>query len=195
VVVSSGNELPAATVLGTGGRIPPSQVIEDDATGNVEDSGTFDPDQDGIDFYESVEAMRVRLNDAVAVGPTNAFGEIPVVGDSSALAGVDTVRGGVVISPDDFNPERILLDDTFMAVPVVNVGDGFTTPVDGIVDYTFGNFKLNVTASLTRVDNGLQRETTRAPFGWEIAVATHNVENLDPGDASFTRHADLIVTT
>jgi predicted extracellular nuclease len=192
-VLSTGNPLPAPTVIGMGGRVPPDMVIDDDATGNVETSGSFDPTTDGIDFYESLEAMRVQVNNALAVGPTTGFGEIPIVGDNSALAGIDTVRGGVVIRPDDFNPERIQLDDTIMATPVVNVGDGFTTPVVGVMDYSFGNFKLNITAPLTRVDLGLQREVTRAPTDHEISVATYNVENLDPTDGTFARHADLIV--
>jgi uncharacterized protein len=195
-VLSSGNVLPASTVIGAGGRMPPNIVIEDDATGSVETSGTFDPASDGIDFYESLEAMRVQVNDPVAVGPRTAFGEIPVVGDASAEAGIDTVRGGVVIRPVDFNPERIQLDDTIMPTPLgVNVADGFTTPVVGVMDYSFGNFKLNVTVSLTRVDNGLEREVTRAPIDQEIVVGTYNVENLDRGDgaAAFARHADLIV--
>ena len=192
-VLSSGNPLPAPTVIGTGGRVPPSTVIDDDATGDVETSGTFDAASDGIDFWESLEGMRLRLNDAVAVGPTNGFGEIPVVGDDGDNAGVRTTRGGVVISATDFNPERILLDDTLLATPLVNVGDGFTTEVVGVLDYSFGNFKLNVTTELTRVDRALAQETTAAPTDQQIAVATYNVENLDPGDRTFARHADYIV--
>ena len=196
-VTSTGNALPAPTIIGTGGRVPPSMIIEDDTANvnpkSVETSGVFDPASDGIDFYESLEAMRVQVNDAVAVGPTNAFGEVPVVGDNSANAGIDTVRGGVVISTNDFNPERIQLDDTIIATPVVNVGDRFTTSVVGVMDYSFGNFKLNITNALTRVDGGIQREVTRAPLDQEIVVGTYNVENLDPSDGSFARHADLIV--
>jgi predicted extracellular nuclease len=160
----------------------------------VETSGVFDPAADGIDFYESLEGMRVQVNGAVAVGPRNGFGEIPVVGDQGALAGVDSVRGGILVRPEDFNPERIILDDTLLATPVVNVGDGFTTPVVGVMDYSFGNFKLNITAPLARVDGGLQREVTRAPRDFELVVGTYNVENLDPGDGgAFARHAQLIV--
>ena len=193
-VLSSGNPLPAPTVVGVGGRVPPSMVIEDDATGSVETSGIFDPAADGIDFYESLEGMRVQVNQAVVVGPRNGFGEIPVVGDQSQLAGVDSVRGGVLVRPNDFNPERIILDDTLVATPVVNVRDGFASPVVGVMDYSFGNFKLNLTAPLARVDGGLQRETTRAPRDQELVVGTYNVENLDPGDAgAFARHAGLIV--
>ena len=62
------------------------------------------------------------------------------------------------------------------------------------MDYSFGNFKLNITAPLARVDGGLQRETTRAPRDQELVVGTYNVENLDPGDGgAFARHAQLIV--
>ena len=192
-VLSTGNALPAATVVGTGGRVPPGSVIDDDATGSVETSGTFDVSTDGIDFYESLEAMLVRVNGAVAVGPTNGFGEIPIVGDNGANATIRTTRGGVVISASDFNPERIHLDDTLMAVPVVNVGDGFSTPVSGVLDYSFGNFKLNVTTALTRVAGPLAQEVTAAQSDHQIAVATYNVENLDPGDATFATHADYIV--
>jgi predicted extracellular nuclease len=193
-LLSSGNPLPAPTTVGAGGRVPPSTVIEDDATGSVETSGIFDPATDGIDFYESLEGMRLQVNQAVAVGPRNSFGEIPVVGDHSAHAEVDSVRGGLLIRPDDFNPERIILDDTLLPTPVVNVRDSFTTPVVGVMDYSFGNFKLNLTGPLARVDGGLQRETTRAPRDQELVVGTYNVENLDPGDAgAFARHAQLIV--
>jgi predicted extracellular nuclease len=194
-VLSSGNALPDATVLGTGGRVPPAAVIEDDATGDVETSGSFDPASDGIDFYESLEGMRVQVNDAVAVGPTTSFGEIPVLGDDGANAGVRTARGGVVIRANDFNPERIILDDTLARTPLVNVGDHFEDPLVGVLDYSFANFKLNVTSTPTRVDESLAREVTQNPSDRQIAVATYNVENLDPTDPAdaFARHALYIV--
>jgi predicted extracellular nuclease len=194
-VDSSGNPLPAPTVIGTGGRVPPGEVIDDDATGDVETSGVFEPATDGIDFYESLEGMRVQVNDAVAVGPRNAFGEIPVIGDDGANASVRTARGGIVIRPDDFNPERIILDDTLLPTPSVDVADGFTTSVVGVLDYSFGNFKLNVTSALTPVDRGLAREVTAAPGAQEVAVATFNVENLDPGDppSKFAGLAEIVV--
>jgi uncharacterized protein len=193
LVLSSGNTVPAETVVGAGGRLPPSTVIDDDATGSVETSGTFDASSDGIDFYESLEGMLVRINNAVAVGPTSGFGEIPIVGDGGANAAIRTTRGGVVISATDFNPERLHLDDVLMPVPTVNVGDGFSTPVTGVLDYSFGNFKLNPTTALTRVDRGLEQEVTSVPTDHQIAVATYNVENLDPSDTTFSRHADYIV--
>jgi hypothetical protein len=194
-VVSSGNPLPAATVVGTGGRVPPGEVIEDDAAGDVETSGTFDPASDGIDFYESLEAMRVQLNDAVAVGPTSDFGEIPVVGDNGANAAVRTARGGVKVRPEDFNPERLHLDDQLAPTPRVDVGDRFPGALVGVLDYSFGNFKLYPTSTPTAVAGGLAREATTAAGRNQASIATFNVENLDPGDppAKFAQLAGLIV--
>jgi hypothetical protein len=77
VVESSGNALPAAVVIGAGGRVPPTSVIDNDATGSVETSGTFDAATDGIDFYESLEGMRVQVNHPVASGRPTASARSP----------------------------------------------------------------------------------------------------------------------
>src|SRR6266540_3095839 len=193
--LSSGNPLPAPTVVGTGGRVPPGEVIEDDATGDVETNGAFDPATDGIDFWESLEGMRVELDDAVATGPRNTFGEISVVGDGGANAAVRTARGGVVVRPGDFNPERVLLDDSLAPTPTVDVGDSFPGAVVGVLDYSFGNFKLEVTATPTVTRGGLTREVTAPTAANQLALATFNVENLDPGDpqTKFDQLAGLIV--
>ena len=146
-VLSSGNPLPGPSVIGKGGRVPPSEVIDNDSTGDAETSGVFDPAEDGLDFYESFESMRVQVNKARVVGPTTSFGEIPVVGDAAERASILTNRGGLLIRPDDFNPERIHLDDRLLlpaSLPLLNVGDRFKSPVVGILDYSFGNFKLDV---------------------------------------------------
>jgi predicted extracellular nuclease len=183
------------TIIGTGGRVPPATVIEDDASGNVETSNTFDPAQDGIDFYESLEGMRVGLDDAVVTGPTNDFGEIPVIGDGGANAGVRTIRRGVVVSPSDFNPERVILDDVIVSgEPEVDVNDRFAT-VRGVMDYNFGNYKLQVTQPLVEIDGGLQREATVPQGADQLAVGSFNVENLSPNDppAKFAELAGLIV--
>ncbi|MBA2383242.1 MAG: hypothetical protein H0V68_01055, partial [Actinobacteria bacterium] len=185
VVNSTGNALPGGTVVGSGGRVPPTEVIEDDATGDVETSGVFDPASDGIDFYESLEAMFVRVNDPVAVGPRSDFGEIAVLADDGAGQGVRTARGGIVIRPTDFNPERIILDDglTGVSTPAANVGDHLSSPVTAVVDYGFGNFKFLLTTTPTVVAGSLAPETTAATLGGHVSIATFNVENLDPTDA------------
>jgi predicted extracellular nuclease len=104
-VLSSGNTLPAATILGNGGRTIPNQIISNDQVGNnVENPATiFDPAQDGIDFYESLEGMRVQVNNARATSPTNSFGEIWALADNGANATSTTSKGGSLINSSDFN--------------------------------------------------------------------------------------------
>jgi predicted extracellular nuclease len=202
VTQSMSNPLPAAIVIGAGGRMPPATVIDDDATGSVETGGSFDPATDGIDFYESLEGMRVQLNDAVAVGPISDFGsnrEIPVVADAGINAGVRTARGGVVIQATDFNPERVFLNDWIAGgptLPAANVGDSFPGATVGFIDYSFGNFKLQVASMPSLQSGGLPKEST-APAGVnQLAAATFNVENLDPGDpaSKFATLATMIVS-
>src|SRR5919108_2189013 len=142
-VLSTGNDLPDATVIGEGGRTPPNQVIDDDSF------ASFDPTTDGIDFYESLEGMLVQINDAQVVGGTNNFGEIFVVADGGKDAGPRTDAGGVYVSPGDFNPERIQIDDTlFSKEPAVNVGDTFDGVITGVVSYDFGNYEVLNTGAL-----------------------------------------------
>ena len=194
-VGSAGNALPV-TVIGKD-RKPPRRTIEDDATGDAETSGVFDPATDGIDFYESLEGMRLELDDAVAVGPRNVFGEIPVLARDGAGAGPRTRRGGIVIRPDDYNPERIILDDPIAATPAADVGDHFAGPVTGVLDYNAGAYKLLVTAPPVRVPGAAPRETAQAPGPGELAIGAVTVENLaaTSPSAEFDRHAGLIVHT
>jgi uncharacterized protein len=188
-VVSSGNALPLPVAIGVGGRIPPVRIIDNDAF------ATFDPAQDGIDFYESLEAMRVEIRDARVVGPTNAFGEIFVVAAEAGATGLNP-RGSLAITPGDFNPERIQIDDALLpgGLPVVDVGDRLGNVV-GVVSYNFGNFEVLPTAPLTGTPGGLEPETT-ALVGERnrLTVATFNVENLDPADGPrIAAIADVIV--
>ena len=197
VVLSHGNALPSATVIGLGGRMPPTGVIEDDAAGSVETSGVFDPANDGIDFYESLEGMMVQINDPVIVGPTNSFNEIPVLPDNGSWAGPRSARGGILYSSyGDGNPERIIVDDAIVSIPGgLNVGDHFAGSLTGVVDYNFGLFMVELTQTPTRVPGLLTRETTAIPTPDQLAVATFNVENLDPTDpaSKFAALAGLIV--
>ncbi|MGH8869393.1 MAG: endonuclease/exonuclease/phosphatase family protein [Actinomycetes bacterium] len=189
-VLSSGSTLPV-TVVGEGGRVPPPAVVEDDATGDVEAGGLVDPAEDGLDFHESLEGMRLTVASAVVTGPTNSFGEIPVVADG---ASVRTPRGGVLLREQDQNPERFVLDDALADTPTVEVGDELS-PVTGVLDYSFGMTKLFVTATPGVVAGGLARESAGAAGADELAVATFNVENLDAADpqAKFDALAGLVV--
>jgi uncharacterized protein len=195
VTVQATGVTPPVTLVGPGGRTAPTTIIEDDATGDVENSGVFDLATDGIDFYESLESMHLELQDVVATGPRSGFGEIPVLPANGAGAGVRTNRGGILLRSNDTNPERIFLDDVLAPTPVMDVGDTIPGSLFGILDYSFGNFKLLVTSAPTAQRNGLAREVTPVGSHKELAIATFNVENLSPVDppSKFDELAQIIV--
>ncbi|MGZ4483827.1 MAG: lamin tail domain-containing protein [Nocardioidaceae bacterium] len=184
--------LPAPTLVGPGGRVPPGQVIEDDANGTVESQQSFDPDQDGIDFWESMEGMRVEIDDAQVVGPTSTYDELPVV---PVGAGTRTPRGGIIATAGDYNPERVLLGNDLATIPQADVGDHLGGATVGVLDYSFNDFKLLPSVTPTVVSGGIQPEVTQDDHGSQLQVATFNVENLDPGDpqAKFDGLAQQIV--
>lgn len=191
-VNSTGNPVPAATVIGLGGRVPPNTVIDDDGL------ASFDVATDGIDFYESLEGMLVQVNDAVAVSSNARFGEIAVLADNGQGAGPRSINGGILTTGGDFNPERIIIDDVIVAAePDVTTGDRFAS-VTGVLDYSFGNFKLLNTAPLVvSIPGGVAKEVTPLTGNrLKLKVATFNVENLDGNDsaAKFSDIARDIVT-
>lgn len=180
--LSSGNTLPEAVIIGSGGRVPPTENIDDDAF------GSFDPTTDGIDFFESLEAMRVTAQNAVAIAPTNRFGEIFTVVDNGSNATGISNRGTLNISPDDFNPEKVQIDEDSgvfdFDFPTVDTGDSLGD-VTGVISYSFGNFEILPTEDFTSniTSANLQPEVSSiAGTSDQLTVASYNVLNLDPND-------------
>ena len=180
-ILSTGNDLPDAVIIGDSGREPPTGSIDDDPN-------SYNPDADGIDFFESLEGMLVTAEDAVAVGGTTRFGEIfTVVNNGNNATGISD-RNTLNISPDDFNPEKVQIDADSDILPGfdfpnVNAGDRLGD-VTGVVTYSFGNFEINPTQSFNVTEAGLLAETTNIQSGDdELTVATYNVLNLDPNDS------------
>jgi predicted extracellular nuclease len=186
--IAEGLPLPAPVVIGRGGRIPPSQIIK-------ENNNEYNPDMNGLDFYEAMESMLVQVDQAVVVGPTNDYHETVVLTDKGLDAGLRTPRGGILLRQDDYNPERIIIDSQLTFLPNFNVGDTFDQPLVGVLDYSFGNFKLSLTQTPLSQSGHLEKETAPGPKSDELSIATFNVQNLDPGDGKtrFEDYAKLIV--
>jgi uncharacterized protein len=187
MVNSSGNALPAATLIGTGGRLPPSTVFEDDGF------TSFDPLTDAADFYESLEGMRVTIDAPLVTSGTNSFGETQVVASGGVGATGVNARGGITIGSDspDFNPERIQIDDDsgIFAGFVPNFGQGDRlSSVTGVVSYNFNNFEVLVTEAVTVTFDApapTREVATIAGTADRLSIATYNLENLDPTDTKF----------
>lgn len=178
-VLSRGNDLPAPTVIGQGGRLQPTEIIDDDTNGFVSQNVEFDPENDGLDFYESLESMLVQVNDAVVVGPTNQYKEIVVLADMGVNASIRSPRGGIVILENDYNPERIMIDDKLVETPFADVGDMASDPIIGVMDYDFGFYKIQVTSEFDFESGQLKPESAIEPVeGDQLRITSYNVLNL-----------------
>ncbi|WP_376735949.1 endonuclease/exonuclease/phosphatase family protein [Streptomyces broussonetiae] len=179
-VLSSGNPLPDAVVLDAG-SVPDGYAPT--AGGGSIDALPLQPAVHALDFYESLEGMRVEISDARVVGGTTAYDEMWVTVKPQESP---SARGGTLYSSyDQPNTGRIKVMslDTTTAFPEANVGDELTGTTSGPLDYaTYGGYNLQATTLGAVADNGLEREVTRKQSKKELAVATYNVENLDALD-------------
>lgn len=213
-LLSTGNTV-AATLIGAAGRTPPTEVVisPDETPVNLQnDPGVFNPEVDGIDFYESLEGMLVTVDNPVAISATNRFDETWVVADNGAnvTSGGQTGglndRGALIINADvdglgDLNPERIQIQyDAFFDLlpegftpPRVNLGDGLSN-ITGVVGYAFGNFEINVTETFAvETPSANVAEITEITGSDDtLTVATYNVLNVTANAAD--GDADQIAT-
>jgi hypothetical protein len=179
-------KLGAATVesivIGKNGLLPPTAIIDNDSF------AVYDPTQDGIDFWESLEGMFVTVDAPQVVANTNGFGETYVVASGGAGATGVNARGGVTIAQGDYNPERLQLDEDSGLFN--GFDDSYTTgdrlaDVKGVINYAFQSYELLVTEAVTLTnDVELWKETTELQEAQDqLSVATYNLENLSAADS------------
>lgn len=172
-------------LLGQGGLLPPTEIIDNDSF------AVYDPAQDGIDFYESIEGQLVTVQQAQVAGFTGAFSEAWVLTDNGANATGVNARRGITISEGDFNPERIQLDNDSGLTGGTNPfgaslsqGDRLGD-VNAVVRYDFGQYEFAVTQIVTPIEDvTLAKEVTALPAGDAdtLAIASYNLLNIDALD-------------
>jgi predicted extracellular nuclease len=139
--------------------------------------------------------MRVQVDDARVVGPSNDFGEQFITTKPTQAA---TYRGGTEILAENAIPSgRVEVVPANGANPGVDVGDVFSGATVGPVDYSqFGGYLIAATTVGTVQHKDLPRVTAAAQSSKQLAVATYNVENLAPGDPAtkYQRLAEGVVT-
>jgi uncharacterized protein len=192
IVRSHGNALPAPEVIGP--STVPDRYAPDLNGANIEPT-PITPDRSALDFWESREGMRVEVDDARVVGPSNDFGEQFVTTKPTQAT---TYRGGTEILAENAIPSgRVEVVPVSGPSPDVNVGDVFAGATVGPVDYSqFGGYLIAATTLGTIDRNDLPRVTASAQRSNQLAMATYNVENLAPGDPAtkYQRLAEGVVT-
>ncbi|WP_163101310.1 DUF6359 domain-containing protein [Peribacillus alkalitolerans] len=161
---------PQPIILGKDRTIP-SQIIDNDSL------SSFDVEEDAIDFYESIEGMMVGLESPSVVGPQK-YGEVPVIASRYADK-VYTPLGAPLLAENNTNPERIhlLINKDFVA----KTGDRFDGIVQGVLSYSYSNYKLLVDA--TKMPSLIKQEIQKDAIGFvkndnELTIASYNVENF-----------------
>ena len=206
-ILGRGRALPQPVVLGPGGRFPPADhvISPDELPVNLRMPGDaarnrFDPESDAIDFFESLEAMRVTVIRPVAVSATQTFNanqsEIMTLPAGAGVSpGRRTRAGGILLQSGrdnlgNQNPERIQiqLDARLFPgpAPLVRVGDTLGD-VTGVMRYNFGNYEVAATTVFDVAPGGLTPERTDLmPTPDALTVASYNVLNLSatPGDGA-----------
>ena len=212
VTVTGSNQTAERVSIGKD-RIPPGHITDDDQFQQ------FDPENDAIDFYESLEGMQVGLEDARAVSTRGYEREIYAVSDKHAdnyASGYNRERGVLVIGEDadpqnrqvdslqddDLSPERLPIVGTNGArIPTqVEAGD-YLGDVNGIMDYDLNRYLLKTPNSIKATKGAPEKTVTDLTSDREdqLTVAGMNMENLDPGDVDnrgedrFQRLAEVIV--
>ncbi|MGW7368553.1 endonuclease/exonuclease/phosphatase family protein [Streptomyces sp. NPDC054841] len=184
-VVSSGNALPAPVTV-SARSVPSAYAPEGDpAAANSINALPLKPGSYALDYYESLEGTNVRIGTSRVVGATDPYNELWVTVKPKENA---TRRGGTLYgSYASQNTGRLQIQSLIplaqQPFPKANVGDVLTGTTEGPLDFNqFGGYTITARTLGTVTDGELERESTRAQRRGELAVATYNVENLDPSD-------------
>ncbi|MBF0779772.1 MULTISPECIES: DUF6359 domain-containing protein [unclassified Granulicatella] len=163
--------VPNPIILGVDKQVP---------TGSIDNDGmsSFDPQEDALDFWESIEGMLVAVDNAKILGPMS-HKEVYVLPEN-ATSPLNNV-GGVSLALNDFNPERIPLLFKKGAF-VVKSGDRFSGRLIGPVSYSFTNYKVLVddTKQVPTVVSGKTQpeKTTIQKEEDKLTIASYNIENF-----------------
>ncbi|MEU8462899.1 endonuclease/exonuclease/phosphatase family protein [Streptomyces sp. NPDC029003] len=184
-VVSSGNALPAAVAVNEYSVPAAYAPAGDPAAANSINALPLEPSSYALDYYESLEGMNVKIGTSRVVGATDPYNELWVT-----VKGWEnpTKRGGTLYgSYGAQNTGRLQIQQLAPVAqqpfPVANVGDKLTGTTEGPLDYNqFGGYTLAARTLGTAVAGTLAPEKTKPQAANELAVATYNVENLDPTD-------------
>ncbi|MEV7500976.1 endonuclease/exonuclease/phosphatase family protein [Streptomyces sp. NPDC093018] len=192
--VSTGNAVPAPVVIDA--KSVPSRYTPqgDTANGGSINNLPLQPKKYALDYYESLEGMNVQVKNAHVVTATDPYAELWVTVKPHEHR--DSRGGTVYGSYDSQNTGRLQIQSLGATAdfPKANVGDTLTGTTTGPMDFNqYGGYTLVAGQLGTLKSGGLQRETTKKQTGKQLAVATYNVENLDPSDKTFDQHAAAIV--
>lgn len=164
----------------------PAPITIDESNMNFEhiDSDqlkTFNPQVDAIDFWESIEGMRIQVGNVKTVAPQE-HGDLITVLES---APTNSLHGGVLYEEGNANPNRIQFrlepNGTARSFEVAT-GDRFTGPITGIVGYSYQNYKIYASLDEMKLahlkGSATPEKTTIVKADDKLTIASYNLENF-----------------
>lgn len=167
----------APLVLGKD-RVAPANIIDNDGL------HIFDPEEDAIDYWESMEGMLVAVDDAKILGPLKNK-EIYVLPGSSTRHLNNS--GGVLLPANSYNTDVIPV--LFKkGKQTIKAGDSYKGRLAGPVSYSYGNYKVFVDDSKNMpdlIDGHLKPEKTNLQKDLsKLSIASYNIENFSANPSS-----------
>jgi len=169
-------------------NIIPHEIVEDDAM------SSFDIENDGLDYFEGLESMLVQINYGTVVAPRNEYDEIVIIPEKFREFNLISSTGAMLVTQQDRNPDKFMVKLPFTFENEVYVGDKLTGDLIGIMDYSYGNYKINCINTPEFIT--VNKNTPEIPKNLGgLTIATYNLENLSPFDADqrFEEFATQIV--
>lgn len=189
--VSETNQaLPDPVVLGVDRKIPTGAIST--YRGDLNNKAILNL-ADGIDFYESIEGMRVAINNPLVTDVYNVK-QIYVVAPDNYDKELFNDMGGIVIKENDMNPEVMVISGetiigsgtdltTFSHPAGVTKGAKFTGKVEGVIKYNTGNNGGYTFVNTKRLPNFQTSASVKESVNLvgdrdNLTIGSYNVENL-----------------
>ncbi|HEL0639989.1 TPA: endonuclease/exonuclease/phosphatase family protein [Streptococcus equi subsp. zooepidemicus] len=170
-------QVPAPLVLGKD-RVAPANIIDNDGF------SVFDPEEDAIDFWESLEGMLVAVDNAKILGPMSHKEIYVLPGSSTRML---TNSGGILLPETGYNTDLIPVLFKY-GKQTIKAGDSYQGRLAGPVSYSYGNYKVFVDDSShmpVLTDGQLKPEKTQIKKDpSKLSIASYNIENFSANPSS-----------
>jgi len=178
-ILSSGHELPAPVQL---------HAAQFEKPVFIDDMKTLNPETEAVDFYESLEGMRVCVQDPHIVAAPYKGTYYIAPPDAAGFS----VRGGMMYNSYQstaclcLTPGKCFADASQAGIiePAPFIGDAYRGSVIGVLGYAFGNYRIELTEPLPPlIRSTLQPETSTVTFDTAaLNIAAYNLENFSKGN-------------
>ena len=174
-ILSSGNTLPEAVEI-KADKLE-KEVYKDELN-------ALDPENEAIDYYESLEGMRVKVANPKVIAAS--YKDTQYI--APAAANGFTPRGGLMYNSYNSTGRVCVYPyacfateaDAHVANPEPTIGDSYTGDIIGVLGYSYGNYQIEITEALPTLTRGnMTAEESSINFKADkLNIVSYNLENF-----------------